>query len=648
MAFYTPKIKRLFYLLCFSIGLSCYIVMKYYNDNVEITFHNTKSHLACTLPEGLNPFDTAAMKFIWSVPPIKCADWPSLVYVDSQGLLQKNKTAMLHYAETSNLTCTYQTVIRKKGDMEVSLGPRVTFTSGVLVPSDFFHVVCETADGKEIYNNMHHSINNKKVLESGKLKEAEGDHFNVFIYGIDAVSRLHAERKLQKTMEYLKSEIGAYVFEGYTKIGGNTFPNIAPLLTGKAIRELPKTDGFLDDFPFLWKNFSNLGYATFHGEDWPEISTFNSNLKGFSEQPVDHYIRPLFLSFDKVSFYKNKLDQAHMFLADKGIRINSHGGLCFGNKPKFKIIIDYYKQFIERYGEKLKFALSWNNELCHDYLNNLELGDEDIYQFVRWLHKTGRLNNSVFIFLSDHGYLMNELQNTFVGRFEARMPLFALSIPPGIKTRYPHLHRNLLRNSKRLITVYDIHEMLTDIVHANFSPKKRSELSNVHLRGISLFDEIPKSRSCKDAEIPEHFCPCYSSDTVSPEDGEVQKIATHVTARLNERLRHLRSRCAELKLHKVNSASVVDSNLVQTQSRFTIRNLIHQSDIGSRLKKRFIVTMTTIPGHAQFESTVELDKVGQMTILNDVIARTNRYKNQSACISERLLKPFCFCSRQNE
>lgn len=645
MAVNGQKIKHFLYLLCFCIGTSWYIVLKYYSDNVEITFHNTKSHLACTLPEGLNPFDAAVMKFIWSVPPIKCADWPSLVYIDSQGLLQKNETAMLHYTKTSNLTCAFQTVIRKNGDMEVSLGPKVTFKSGVLVPTDFFHVVCETASGKEIYSNMHHSVNNKKVIESGKLKEAVGDNFNVFIYGIDAVSRLHAERKLRKTMEYLKNKIGAYVFEGYTKIGGNTFPNIAPLLTGKAIRELPKTDDFLDDFPFLWKNFSRTGYATFHGEDWPEISTFNSNLKGFKEQPMDHYIRPLFLAFDKVSFYKNKLDQAHMFLADKGIRINSHGGLCFGNKPKFRIIIDYYKQFIERYGGKLKFALSWNNELCHDYLNNLELGDEDIYKFVRWLHTTERLNNSVFIFLSDHGYLMNEIQNTFVGRFEARMPLFALSIPPGLKTRYPHLHMNLLQNTKRLVTVYDIHEMLRDILQANFSPKS-SGSSKAPSRGISLFDEIPKSRSCKDSEIPEHYCPCYTSETVSPEDGEVQKIASHIIARLNEKLRHLRSLCAELKLHKVNTASFVDSNLVQTQSRFTIRNLIHQSDIGGRLKKRFIVTMTTVPGHAQFESTVEVDKIGHMTILNDVIARTNRYKNQSACISERLLKPFCFCSRQ--
>lgn len=78
-------------------------------------------------------------------------------------------------------------MICKKGDMEVLLGLRVMFIFGVLVLFDFFYVVCEIVDGKEIYNNMYYSINNKKVLESGKLKEVEGDYFNVFIYGIDVV-----------------------------------------------------------------------------------------------------------------------------------------------------------------------------------------------------------------------------------------------------------------------------------------------------------------------------------------------------------------------------------------------------------------------------------------------------------------------------
>lgn len=84
-------------------------------------------------------------------------------------------------------------------------------------------------------------------------------------------------------MEYLKGEIGVYVFEGYIKIGGNIFFNIVLFLIGKVIRELFKIDGFLDDFLFFWKNFLNFGYVIFYGEDWLEIFIFNFNFKGFLE-----------------------------------------------------------------------------------------------------------------------------------------------------------------------------------------------------------------------------------------------------------------------------------------------------------------------------------------------------------------------------
>lgn len=69
--------------------------------------------------------------------------------------------------------------------------------------------------------------------------------------------------------------------------------------------------------------------------------------------------------------------------------------------------------------------------------------------------------------------------------------------------------------------VYDIYEMLMDILYVNFLLKKRSELLNVYFWGISLFDEIFKLRFCKDVEILEYFCFCYLLDMVFLEDGEV-------------------------------------------------------------------------------------------------------------------------------
>lgn len=68
----------------------------------------------------------------------------------------------------------------------------------------------------------------------------------------------------------------------------------------------------------------------------------------------------------------------------------------------------------------------------------------------------------------------------FVGWFEVCMFLFVFLIFFGIKIRYFYLYRNLLWNFKCFIMVYDIYEMLMDILYVNFLLKKRSELLNVN------------------------------------------------------------------------------------------------------------------------------------------------------------------------
>lgn len=61
----------------------------------------------------------------------------------------------------------------------------------------------------------------------------------------------------------------------------------------------PTTLHGLDNCWFIWKNFSNAGYVTAYGEDYPSISTFNYRKKGFYNQPTDYYLRPFIL----VSYY---------------------------------------------------------------------------------------------------------------------------------------------------------------------------------------------------------------------------------------------------------------------------------------------------------------------------------------------------------
>ncbi|CAI9725818.1 hypoxia-inducible factor 1-alpha-like [Octopus vulgaris] len=110
---------------------------------------------------------------------------------------------------------------------------------------------------------------------------------------------------LPKTYKYLTQELGAFDFQGYTKVGDNTFPNMVPLLTGmhpyEESSKLPYVDPsyhFYDSYPLLWKNFSDAGYITMFAEDEPLLGIFNYLSKGFNQQPTDHYMRPFWLALD--------------------------------------------------------------------------------------------------------------------------------------------------------------------------------------------------------------------------------------------------------------------------------------------------------------------------------------------------------------
>ena len=73
--------------------------------------------------------------------------------------------------------------------------------------------------------------------------------------------------------------------------------------------ELPNTikntynSTFVDlAYPFIWKDFEKLNYATLFGEDWPLIGTFQYRMKGFSKPPTTHYMR-LILNYFLFNIY---------------------------------------------------------------------------------------------------------------------------------------------------------------------------------------------------------------------------------------------------------------------------------------------------------------------------------------------------------
>src|SRR5262249_21243389 len=122
------------------------------------------------------------------------------------------------------------------------------------------------------------------------------DQLSVFLFVLDSLSISLFRRSMPLTYEYLTKRQKFFLFEGFHKIGDNTFPNMVPLLSGLRTRteqaDMPVevrmvyARDYFDNFPLIWKNFSAAGYETTFLEDWPKFGLFQYAKKGFRRKPV--------------------------------------------------------------------------------------------------------------------------------------------------------------------------------------------------------------------------------------------------------------------------------------------------------------------------------------------------------------------------
>ena len=261
--------------------------------------------------------------------------------------------------------------------------------------------------------------------------------------------------------------------------------------------------------------------------------------------------------------------------------------------------------------------------------------------FLQWMKDDGHLNNTLLIFFRDHGARIDKIRNTFLGRIEDRMPVLAMYLPDHIKQRYPEIHKSMQNNTRRLTTFYDLHQTLTDILQSNFHSPSVSHFDGRE-RGISLLRPVPVSRSCSDAWIPEEYCACHSSKPVNlSTDPELNNAVNGLVLELNTRL-HSVPKCAKLKLHKIQEAHQILNGLEHTGTENTGISLFQFLRPETDHKRRYLIVIETVPGHAIFEATYELNGESEGMLIGD-ITRVNKFGHQADCITEKRLRRFCYC-----
>lgn len=281
--------------------------------------------------------------------------------------------------------------------------------------------------------------------------------------GTDAVSRGNLERHMPNTFWYLKENLSAIDFRGFTKVADNTEPNMVAALMGLTTDELNKhkcrekgTKNKFDDCPLIWKEFSEQGYATAYGEDATWMALFHYNKLGFVKEPTDYYNRPYFV-----------LSEKH--IGHNAGRGSAAANLCQGNKRSIDVVHDYSLSVAEALKDIPYFGFFWTSSLTHDYLQLASAADEPSLRYLQEFNRRGFLQNTVLFFISDHGQRWGSFRSTYAGMLEERLPFVMLVLPPWFKEEYPEVWANLGTNTRRLTSTFDIHVTLRDILYKRYT-----------------------------------------------------------------------------------------------------------------------------------------------------------------------------------
>ncbi|XP_018319398.1 uncharacterized protein LOC108732897 [Agrilus planipennis] len=592
----------------------------------------------CRIPD-MDPFDPTVREYIYKENPIKCnVTLPPLVEANltSLSVIKSSfKAYKIKYLDV--FVCCYFVFKRydpKKDeeDNDILINRTcVKFKYSILIKDEFVKVKC-FYNGSEIYKDFFCFVPPKFEINN-EIQNSMRKPLSILIAGLDGVSRVNLHRQMRKTMDILKNELKAVEFLGYNKIGDNTFPNLIAILTGLSEDELSQvcwsnnTDHF-DNCPFIWKKYKQKKFVTSYAEDASWMGIFNYQKNGFCKQPTDYYWRTF------------------SFTADKqiGNQILMNNNLCLGARLEYKILLDYIKNFVDsmRIYKKAFFNFFWSAGLSHDFLNYPRFGDNDFAKLFNYLHKTDTLNQTVLIFLSDHGIRWSGIRSTNQGMLEERLPFLFITLPKWYKKEFPMVYENLQRNSKRLTTPYDLHYTLRDLLDpykltSNFL-KKRNQISS-ESRSYSLFDNIPENRTCDSANIPSHWCACQENVEIEVNSTMAVEATEFAVAYLNAKISDFKQ-CQNLTLKKIISAKVSFSGNI--------------SSLGEGAKKDFTVSFVTVPGDAIFEATVrqtffkenglENKELPYTLKITGTVSRLNLYGSQSDCVSDFHMKLYCYCN----
>ncbi|CAK9815471.1 hypothetical protein ANTPLA_LOCUS8668 [Anthophora plagiata] len=246
---------------------------------------------------------------------------------------------------------------------------------------------------------------------------------------------------------------------------------------------------------------------------------------------------------------------------------------------------------------------------------------------LKQLESAGVLNDTMIVFLSDHGMRWGPIRNTFVGWYEERLPFLYLWLPEWFRAERPDAYSSVQANQHRLTSPFDLYETLRDVLRLSGGEAERSPGCPACR---SLLDgSVPRERGCSDVGISSHWCTCTAFESVDARDPFVQKGARafleHVDSLLDGyRDKKGRRLCAKLGLKKLHRVDRV-------------------IDFTNSTSLAYFYTIQVSPGGGKFEVTMRYhDDNGTFTVTDHDVSRINSYASAAECLTSGM-KQYCYC-----
>ena len=318
----------------------------------------------------------------------------------------------------------------------------------------------------------------------------------ILILYTDAISRVHFFRKFKETSKILEQlywrnnnilnhKFKSYQFLKYQNFDSFTQINIMPMFYGSSMKSLNGIN--------ILKYLKNLGYITGGSEnicsrelfDLEDYYTNNTQFESFDHENfalfcdpnMNHPEDPYTPFYGPYSYFRR----------------------CLYNYDSFHYVFEYGKQFLNTYENNRKYLRlafidghEGTNEVSK-YLDN-ELSDFLYFFLEKFMNE-----KTAILIMSDHGGNMISIHDAIGSedyKFEKTLGLFFLILYDSDLFNKTALEIN----EQRLITPYDIHDTLIDMMNVNMY---KSDF------GQSVFNEIDgMKRNCQSYDDWFHFDSC--------------------------------------------------------------------------------------------------------------------------------------------